>query len=160
MTCLGLVVMIGVSYLLFRGDADAQSVVGQTDETLLKGTINDFFDTIVTTPGSSAAYQKIFSSGLRPSDSVVAEMVQETDKLVKNGRWRAEFLDKKSAGSDFVQFRYLYKGETYPVVWYFTFYRPVSAVNMSGDMNPRAWHCLSISFDTNYQSYFKDSLPK
>jgi hypothetical protein len=50
-------------------------------------------------------------------------------------------------GRDLVLLRYLYKGENFPVVWYFTFYRTTAA----GETGPGTWRTIAVRFDTDLE---------
>lgn len=57
-----------------------------------------------------------------------------------------EQIGVKKIGTDLVVFRYLYKSEDYPVVWYFTYYRP-RAKSAEGASND--WSLIGFRYDTN-----------
>lgn len=157
-TGIGLITILCVGYFLFRTDAAAQTVA-DTDAAMLKNRIQVFFDTISEQPNSLSAYQKMFY-GSPLTDSSAAEMSQKTDDLTKSGTgWTPELLDTKSIGTDLILIRYLYKSETHPVIWYFTFYRPPAATR-TADNTSRTWICIGIKFDTNYELFFNESWPK
>jgi hypothetical protein len=56
-------------------------------------------------------------------------------------------LSSRNIGSDLIFLRYLYKGERYPVVWYFTFYRTTGAGGLKRD-----WALISLRFDTKVEA--------
>jgi len=156
------VVLVGIlcmSYLHFQTDVVAQSGT-DTDTADLKNSIQTFFTALDAQPGSLDAYQtayRILLAGQQAQDKDIPEMADKTDEMIKGGnRWRSEFLDSKTVGNDLIQFRYLYKCDTHPIVWYFTFYRSQVGSRI-GDISPaqRKWICLSIRFDNDLDSLFQ-----
>lgn len=57
-----------------------------------------------------------------------------------------ESIGIRAIGRDLVVLRYLYKCQNYPVVWYFTFYRPTAA---GGDTASRPWLLVHFYYDSN-----------
>jgi len=148
LTVVGMITILCMSYLHFRVDIAAQ--IGQENDTLiLQGRIKTFF-TSLERSSVQIAYQEMLSGS---QQDAIQEIVLKTENSIKEGtRWRLEFLEAKPVGDDLMLVRYLYKSETHPVIWYFTFYRPQSGT--------RTWNCIGIRFDTDYDSLFKESWPK
>ena len=164
-TGVALITILCLSYLHFRTDVAAQTTT-ETDVTEPKNNIQNFFATFDAPLGSSLdAYQtayKMLLTGQQAQDKDIPEMADKTDEMIKGGnRWRSEFLDYKSAGTDLIQIRYLYKCDTHPVIWYFTFYRSQTGTRI-GEISPapRKWNCIGIRFDNDYDTLFKGISPK
>ena len=147
-TVVGLITIVCMSYLHFRANVAAQT--GQENDVLMfQGRIQTFF-TSLERSNFQLAYQDMLSGSQL---NTIQEIVQKTEAMIKGGtRWRLEFLEAKPVGDDLILIRYLYKCDTHPVIWYFTFYRPQSGT--------RTWNCIGIRFDTDYDSLFKESWPK
>ena len=60
-----------------------------------------------------------------------------------------EKIDAKRVGNDLVLLKYLNKFETYPVVWYFAFYRDFK--HPSGAAEAGNWVLISVRFDTRLE---------
>ena len=56
-----------------------------------------------------------------------------------------EPIGVKMVGRDLVILRYLYKCQNYPVVWYFIFYRPLSA---NGETGNKTWFLIHFYYDS------------
>jgi len=59
-----------------------------------------------------------------------------------------ELVSSRNVGSDLVFLRYLYKGDRYPAVWYFTFYRTSGSVAGT----KKEWSVISLRFDTKVEA--------
>jgi len=86
-------------------------------------------------------------SPLEKSDKVKT-LIERNNKLEElYGTFvKAERIQAKEVGEDLVLLKYLHKAERYPVVWYFTYYRPPSIV---GD--EQEWMAISVRFDTRLE---------
>jgi len=165
-TGLAVVTILCLSYLHFRTDVAAQTAT-ETDVADLKGQVQRFFTALEAQPGSSDMYPyqsafKLLPIGSQTPGADIQNMAKQTEDMIKGGggnRWRPEFLDSKSVGSDLIQLRYLYKGETNLVVWYFTFYRsqtgtrPGETFPMAPSGTPK-WICIGIRFDNDLDTLF------
>ncbi|MDR1958779.1 MAG: hypothetical protein LBQ54_07025 [Planctomycetaceae bacterium] len=89
------------------------------------------------------------------AQTVVGNLVTRTGELRAVGQvWIPERFDAQMLGKDIVVLRYLYKSDTIPVVWYFTFYHPQSKAGTEttlGSSTAAAWLCISTRFDTNLE---------
>ena len=56
-----------------------------------------------------------------------------------------EPIGVKSIGRDLIILRYLYKCQNYPIVWYFIFYRPLSA---DGESGSKSWFLIHFYYDS------------
>ena len=142
----------------FRVDLSAQTV-SETEITALQRRIQTFFESITEPSGTTAAYNAMFSE-TQSQDPAVQDMILKTSDLTKGTRWRFEFLDAKSIGSDLILVRYLYKSESHPVVWHFTFYRSQTPRTVDTVSSASAWNCIGVKFDTNLDVFFNESWPK
>ena len=61
-----------------------------------------------------------------------------------------ELVSSKAVGSDLIFLCYLYKGERFPVVWYFTFYRAAPFGGVS-----RPWTLIALRFDAKVEALEK-----
>ena len=75
----------------------------------------------------------------------LTELVKKASKLEERyGRYTGnEAASVKTIGNDLVILRYLFKGERFPVVWHFYYYRAANGA-MAKD-----WNLIEIRFDTN-----------
>ena len=67
-----------------------------------------------------------------------------------------EPIGVKMVGTDLVVFRYLYKCQNYPVVWYFTYYRP-RAKSTDASAASASWTLIGFRFDTNLDAALLDA---
>jgi len=162
-TSVAVVLILCAGYFHFRSEVVAQTAT--ETESDLRGRIQTFFAALNAQsgpPDTLIAYQRLLVSGSRTQDTdTMATMVQMTDDMIKGGnRWNHEFLDSKSVGNDLIQLRYLYKSDTEPFVWYFTFYRsqigtrPGESFPMIPPTAPK-WNCIHIRFDNDLDALFK-----
>ena len=59
-------------------------------------------------------------------------------------------LGQATIGNDLVLMKYLYKCETFPVVWYFTFYRTSPRGERTADTGD-SWRVIIVRFDTELE---------
>jgi hypothetical protein len=159
--CFATAILVFCIHIHFWSEVSAQSP-GSESETAaaLQQRINTFFESIIEPSGSSSAYHAMFV-GTQPPEAVFQKMIQETDNLTKTSRWKFEHIDTKRIGSDLISIRYLYKSDTHPVVWYFTFYRSQTLTRPSDSTtSASSWNCIGVKFDTDLDSLFKESWPK
>lgn len=152
--------IFGLLFQDFRSELSAQSV-SETEISGLQQRIQTFFESIAEPSGTTTAFNAMFSETQAQDDPAIQDMIQKTNELTKGTRWRFEFLDDRTIGQDIILVRYLYKSESYPVVWYFTFYRS-QTVRSSVDTATSAgtWNCIGIKFDTNLDVFFNESKTK
>ncbi len=103
--------------------------------------------------GSAAKAFELFLTG-----SPLSKKTADREALVKStaelpdlfGEYRSfERISAKRIGKDLVLMKYLYKCETFPVVWYFTFYRTPSTGDAPTEGNP--WRLITVRFDTELE---------
>lgn len=86
-------------------------------------------------------------SPLEKSDDI-KKLVEEVRKFDdRYGEFlEAEQVSAKRVGKDLVLLKYLYKGQKFPVVWHFAFYRAPSKTPAS-----RTWAVILLRFDTRVE---------
>lgn len=101
---------------------------------------------------SQAAYQELLAgSPLLKQNEALALLVEQTGKLKDRcGEYRAfERIAAKHVGSDVVLLTYLYKCESFPVVWRFVFYRVPPRGEAAAENG--LWQAISVRFDTDLE---------
>lgn len=112
--------------------------------------VEDFFKGLNNpTVGPEQAFNTLVGKGpLKSKSEELKSLIDKASKLETTyGRYTGyDFASAKTVGNDLVILRYLYKGERFPVVWHFYYYRPANgAVTLTkGD-----WNLIEIRFDTN-----------
>jgi hypothetical protein len=105
-----------------------------------------------TPTATSTAYQALLAgSPLQKQAQAVEALIEKTDRLQEQfGPYREfEQIAARRVGNDLVLLKYLYKCESFPVVWYFTFYRTPRA-----DVPPEkndTWRVIIVRFDTELE---------
>ena len=111
-----------------------------------------FFTDLATQSDQKNAFDQLLAGGplgdpVRSAD--VQVLVERHNNLAeKYGPSAAapELVSTKRAGESLVTLKYLYKAERFPIVWYFTYYRPRKL--------PRpvdGWFVVSLRFDTRLE---------
>lgn len=110
----------------------------------------DAFFVALTMDGAepkSAFDELLVGSPLEKSDDV-KKLVDEVRKF--DDRYgdflETEQVSARRIGKDLVLMKYLYKGQKFPVVWHFAFYRAPSKAAPS-----RAWTVILVRFDTRVE---------
>lgn len=112
--------------------------------------IDGFFLALTSTDAEPkvAFDELLLGSPLEKSDDV-KKLVEEVRKF--DDRYgdflEAEQISAKRVGKDLVLIKYLYKGQKFPVVWHFAFYRAPSKA-----APPRPWAVILLRFDTRVES--------
>jgi len=102
---------------------------------------------------SQAAYQKLLAGSrlAKQTDAVKGLVERARDFKTRFGEYRSfERIAAKRVGNDLVLVKYLYKCEHFPVVWYFTFYRPPQQVQATSE-TAEAWRVVTVRFDTELE---------
>jgi hypothetical protein len=121
--------------------ADSElELLDQKVKDFLQSTIDDDIDT---------AFQDFLAGGpLARQTEALANLKLKTKELqMKYGPFRnVEQISAKRVGRDLVLMKYLYSCESFPVVWYASFYR-----NYKRGEVPRenAWSVVTLRFDTD-----------
>ena len=141
----------------WTGKVSAQ-VATETDLGLLHGRIRTFFENL-TEPGKGpkkALEEILKSSPLGADEKLSAELAEKMKDI--STRYGAcvsfEEVGTKSVGSDLIMIRYLYKCENYPIIWYFTFYRPRPK---TGETVTRNWTLIGLRYDSNLDIALRDT---
>jgi hypothetical protein len=122
----------------------------QTEVTVLQGRAELFFRQLSDkTIGPERAVREIVGSGpLKDRNEEISKLIEQA--LLLDQRFGAytgqEQVGIRAVGSDLVFLRYLYKGERFPVVWHFAFYRTPIANGLKRD-----WSLISLRFDTKIE---------
>lgn len=117
----------------------------------LKARVSQFLEG-VSLGTTQAAYQQLLAgSSLLEQTEAVAALVKKTDELKGRYGQYLEFepIAVRRVGKDLVLLRYLYKCEDFPVVFYFTFYRPPRPEIPSEKANN--WRVIIVRFDTELE---------
>lgn len=123
-------------------------LVSQDSEAVIQldARVSAFFENLRNEQVTSekAFADLLAGSPLEKSDKVKT-LIERNNKLAElYGTFvKAERIAAKEVGKDLVLLKYLHKAEKYPVVWYFTYYRPPSVV---GD--DKEWIIIAVRFDT------------
>jgi len=116
----------------------------------LDAKIKQFLEGVSMGQGADAYDELLAGSRLKQTDKEKAlqELIAKTDELKsKYGEYRGfEKAASKRIGRDLALFRYLYKCQDYPVVWYFTFYRAATSGDPLADNG--VWRVIAVRFDT------------
>jgi len=123
----------------------------QGEATALKAKIDVFFRQLGDkTNGPEAAAREaiggIVGTGpLKDRSDDLAKLTEQAATLPQRyGDYTGhEAAGAKAVGNDLLFLRYLYKGERFPVVWHFAFYRTTSPAGLK-----REWSLISLRFDT------------
>ncbi|MDO5582250.1 MAG: hypothetical protein Q4G69_14070 [Planctomycetia bacterium] len=162
--CFFFLVFACAIFAVFRG-GDSQNAVAQvgitaeSDLSSLHGTIRIFFENLSDpNKGAKKALEEILKNSPISSDEKLLDDLASRVKDI-NTRFGAylsfEEIGSKSIGSDLVVIRYLYKCQNYPVVWYFTFYRPI--VKTGDTALSRRWMLIGFRYDSNLDVSLRDS---
>lgn len=123
-------------------------LTGQDSEAVMQldARVSGFFQNLRDVQiGPDKAFAELLTGGPLEKSDKVKMLIERSNKLEElYGTFiRAERVAAKEVGKDLVLLTYLHKAEKYPVVWYFTYYRPPSIV---GD--EKEWMVISVRFDT------------
>ncbi len=138
-------------------NASAQ-VAAENELGLLHGRIRSFFENLTETgKGPKKALEEILkNSPLGADEKLTGELADKMKDI--NSRYGAcvsfEEVGTKSVGNDLIIIRYLYKCENYPVIWYFTFYRPRPK---TADTVARNWTLIGLRYDSNLDIALRDT---
>jgi len=123
----------------------------QGEVTMLQGKAELFFRQFSDkTIGPERAVREIVANGpLKDRNDDISKLIDQALLLdqkygVSTGH---EAIGARAIGNDLVFLRYLYKGERFPVIWYFGFYRTSIANGLKRD-----WSLISLRFDTKIEA--------
>ncbi len=98
---------------------------------------------------AQSAYRDLLSGSRLLKHDALTGLIEKTNELEKKyGENRGfEQIATKRVGTDLVLLKYLYKCESFPVVWYFTYYRtPGETPSETGN-----WRVVTVRFDTELE---------
>lgn len=154
-------VLFGLLILIALGSMNWGFGQNPTDLELFQtqgSRVDEFFKILDEKPDSKDAFSYLFADSpiMLKNQQVFQEihdkLVENTNQLRLIGQvWVPEQFDAQKIGRDIIIMRYLYKSDTIPVVWYFTFYRLPSKTTPESSLTPPAWHCIGVRFDTNLE---------
>jgi hypothetical protein len=128
--------------------------VSDEDLTKVKGRVDQFFQSLTSrTLGPDRAFREVIADGpLKDRNDEIAKLIEHALALDQRyGIYTGhELASTKTIGADVVFLRYLYKAERFPVVFYFTFYRPGSVGGVQRD-----WSLIALRFDARIDSLEK-----
>ena len=131
-----------------------QRTVSEDDLKDVKGRVETFFQSLINPMfGPERAFRELIGDGpLKDRNDDIAKLIEQS--LTLEQRYGAysghEMASTKTVGGDLIFLRYLYKGERFPVVFYFTFYRagPIGGV-------ARDWSLIALRFDARVETLEK-----
>ena len=126
--------------ILFAAVSSAGAIAQDNEELQrLQTQVERFFDNLDTVEPQRAFTDLLAGGPLAAGD--LKKLVDGVEDLEKRyGDYlEAEQISTKRVGRDLVLMKYLYKTPTYPIVWYFTYYRPPDG----GE-----WVVIVVRFDT------------
>jgi hypothetical protein len=144
-----------LAILLIAASAAAQESVTaemQPEVAIVKMRAEEFFTQLaLPMPDAERAVRAIIANGplqepARSEDvKKLIDQAQSLDQRVGDYKGH-ECVSSRHVGSDLIFLRYLYKGEKFPLVWYFTFYRTNGPVGTIQD-----WKLISLRFDNKVE---------
>jgi len=119
----------------------------------LETRVKAFLEGISAGETTSAYNTLLRGSQLAKQTDAVKTLMDKTNELKsKYGEFRKfERIAARRVGDDLVMFKYLYKCEDFPVVWYFTFYRTPSRSDVALT-DSSAWRVIIVRLDTDLES--------
>ncbi len=156
MTFLRLATAFAFCSLLSATAAAQESVSAETQQEIefVKKRAADFFSALTNpTLGPERAFPQLIENGpLKGRTEEINKLIEQAQGL--DARYGAftgsEFVSSKAVGSDLIFLCYLYKGERFPVVWYFTFYRAAAIGGVK-----RQWTLIALRFDAKIEALEK-----
>lgn len=134
------------------GRVEAQTATPGADVEALRESIGNFFETLSDPNQSARKALEDFSknTAFGSNEKTLASLADSLKNINANfGPYVAyEPIGVKSFGSDLTTFRYLYKCRDYPVVWYFTYYRPRAKASEDASTN---WTLIGMRFDSDVE---------
>ncbi|MBQ9370880.1 MAG: hypothetical protein IJU03_01690 [Thermoguttaceae bacterium] len=124
--------------------------------------IDAFFEAISDPDkDSAAAVNDLLANSALSADEQTKTKVTEGVKQMNQhfGAYVSfEQIGVKKLGADLVVFRYVYKCQNYPVVWYFTYYFPRSkSTDPSTTPSSEQWRLIGFRYDTNLDAALLDA---
>ncbi|MCI0358057.1 MAG: hypothetical protein L0211_06220 [Planctomycetaceae bacterium] len=133
---------------------DPLRTVTEDDLKTVKARVETFFQSL-TNPdlGPERAFPELIgNSPLKERTDEIKKLTEQAAALdLRYGDYSGhDFASSKAVGADLVFLRYLYKGERFPVVFCFTFYRagPIGGIE-------RQWSLIGLRFDSRIEALEK-----
>lgn len=121
----------------------------QAEVDKLQSGVEDFFKGLNSpATGAEQAFATLVGKGpLKDKKEDLTKLIDKANKLEGTyGRYTGhDAASVKTVGNDLVILRYLYKGERFPTVWHFYYYRPANGSAITA----KDWNLIEIKFDTN-----------
>jgi hypothetical protein len=133
---------------------DPQRTVSEDDLKSVKTRVETFFQSLTNpTLGPERAFPELIANGpLKDRTDDIKKLIDQAQTLDQRyGDYSGhDFASSKAVGADLVFLKYLYKGERYPVVFCFTFYRagPIGGFD-------REWSLIALRFDSRIEALEK-----
>ncbi len=128
--------------------------VSEDDLKAVKARVETFFQSL-TNPslGPERAFPELIGNGpLKDRTDEIKRLIEQAQTLDQRyGDYSGhDFASSKAVGADLVFLKYLYKGERFPVVFCFTFYRagPIGGFD-------REWSLIALRFDSRIEALEK-----
>lgn len=138
---------VGIATAAAAQEADDIEIESLTQRT------NLFFESLSSQVDQKAAFDNLIQGGplsVAERDGDVLELVERHKRLLEKYGARVgepERISVKRFGQDLVLLKYLYKTENFPIVWYFTYYRPHPEESLPRE----GWFVVSLRFDTRLE---------
>jgi hypothetical protein len=134
---------------------EANDSPAEQDLEFVKGKAAGFFRSLTDkTLGPDRAFFELVGGGpLQDRTDEIGKLIEQAQTLDQRyGAYTGnELVAAKAVGEDLIFLRYLYKGERFPVVWYFTFYRPAP---IAAGVR-REWALIALRFDARIEALEK-----
>ncbi len=150
---------VGLAFALgTTGRAAAQTPAAGADVDALRESIGNFFENLSDPNQSARKALEDFAknSAFGSNEKALTSLADALKNINANfGAYVAyEAIGAKAIGSDLITFRYLYKCQDYPVVWYFTYYRPRAKAT---DDATTVWTLIGMRFDADLDALLDDA---
>jgi len=146
--------LIVAAWLATASDVLCQEPSSEDDEVvaLLDGESTQFLEGISRNEMDSAYADLLEGSELTRRTEEIQKLIARTREIeTKYGKYRSfERIDAKRIGNDLVLLKYLYKCNSFPVIWYFTYYRDFKRGDASTSNNN--WVVIAVRFDNRLAS--------
>ena len=133
---------------------EPQRTVSEDDLKTIKARVETFFQSLTNpTLGPERAFPELIGNGpLKERTEDIKKLIEQAQTLDQRyGDYSGhDFASSKAVGADLVFLKYLYKGERFPVVFCFTFYRagPIGGFD-------REWSLIGLRFDSRIEALEK-----
>ena len=136
------------------GAQEPPGAVGEDDLKSVKSRVETFFQSLTNSSlGPERAFPELIGNGpLKDRTDEIKRLIEQAQTLDQRyGDYSGhDFASSKAVGADLVFLKYLYKGERFPVVFCFTFYRagPIGGFD-------REWSLIALRFDSRIEALEK-----